>query len=195
MQNKRGVTYSRSSTGTNMPFKKRFQTRPCRACLRAPSLKSKLSVSWRTAAEASRNDFWCWLRVARDFYSLLQWARVYSATSTEASATRTLFTMDAQRRRAHAQQTVTLAPHADDWALAMRFVNRESAVIKSWQSAGCFRSRQAIEAHDLHRAMCTAGRQAFGFAARIGTTLSASSCTERLILLAISKECLSWCAA
>lgn len=55
----RGVTYSRPSTGTDMPFKERFRARPARACLEAPSLKSKLSVSWRTAAEATRNQLLC----------------------------------------------------------------------------------------------------------------------------------------
>lgn len=49
-----GVTYSRSATGTGMPFKERFQTRPAWACLQTLSLKLKFPVSLQTAAEATQ---------------------------------------------------------------------------------------------------------------------------------------------
>ena len=51
-----GVTYSRSTTGTGMPFKERFRTRPAWACLQTLSLKMKFPVSLQTAAEATQID-------------------------------------------------------------------------------------------------------------------------------------------
>jgi hypothetical protein len=48
-----GVTYSRSATGTGMPLKERFQTRPMGRVLCA-ILESKLPVLLRTAAEATQ---------------------------------------------------------------------------------------------------------------------------------------------
>jgi hypothetical protein len=40
---KMGVTYSRSITGTRMPSKERFQTRPIWACLQTLSFKSNFA--------------------------------------------------------------------------------------------------------------------------------------------------------
>jgi len=41
----KGVTYSRSLTGTGMPSKERFQARPMWACLQTLSFESKFPVS------------------------------------------------------------------------------------------------------------------------------------------------------
>jgi hypothetical protein len=54
-----GVTYSRSTTGTGMPFKERFRTRPVWACLQTLSLKLKFPVSLQTAAEATQINLLC----------------------------------------------------------------------------------------------------------------------------------------
>jgi hypothetical protein len=43
-ENERGVSYSRPLTGTDMPFKERFQARPCGRAFNAV-LEVKLSVS------------------------------------------------------------------------------------------------------------------------------------------------------
>jgi hypothetical protein len=41
--NRKGVTYSRSITGTRMPLKERFQTRPNWACLQTLSFKPNIA--------------------------------------------------------------------------------------------------------------------------------------------------------
>src|SRR5207253_3007480 len=66
-ENERGVSYSRPNSGTDMPFKERFQARPCGRAFNAV-LEVKLSVSSWTAAEATRNVFDYRLVVVRDWF-------------------------------------------------------------------------------------------------------------------------------
>ena len=69
--NKRGVPTHAPPQAPEGALDGTLSARPCAGVRRAPSIWLKLPVSWRTAAEATRYGFWCWLLVARDLRNLL----------------------------------------------------------------------------------------------------------------------------
>ena len=87
---RRGVTYSRSLSGTGMPLQERFQTRPMWACLQTLSRKQKVPVSRGTAAEATQIEF-SWFLLHKKYLNLVkpELARLQAPCTTSFGLNRT----------------------------------------------------------------------------------------------------------